>query len=78
MKASLSAGTRAANTSKSSAIFMPTKTTLLITAPPPGLLVDLARRRPDWCVLEIGDAPPPEAIDGRVWGFIDWLCPSLS
>jgi two-component system, OmpR family, phosphate regulon response regulator PhoB len=57
---------------------MPNKTTLLITAPPPGLIVDLARRRPDWCVMEIGDAPPPEAIDGRVWGFIDWLCPSLS
>jgi two-component system phosphate regulon response regulator PhoB len=57
---------------------MPNKTTLLITAPPPGLLADIARRRPDWRVVEIGDAPPPDAIDGRVWGFIDWLCPSLS
>ncbi len=53
-------------------------TTLLITAPPPGLLADLSRRRPDWRVIPLGDAPPSEAMQGRVWGFIDWLCPSLS
>jgi two-component system phosphate regulon response regulator PhoB len=53
-------------------------TTLLITAPPPGLLADLSRRRPEWRVIPLGDAPPDEPMRGPVWGFIDWLCPSLS
>jgi two-component system phosphate regulon response regulator PhoB len=53
-------------------------TTLLITAPPAGLLADLSHRRPHWRVIPLGDVPPPGPIGGRVWGFIDWLCPSLS
>lgn len=57
---------------------MDQQTTLLITAPPAGLLADISRRRPGWRVIALGDAPPDEPIDGRVCGFIDWLCPSLS
>lgn len=55
-----------------------TSTTLLITAPPPQLLADIARRRPDWQVVPLGDRPPEGAIGATVWGFIDWLCPTMS
>jgi two-component system phosphate regulon response regulator PhoB len=54
------------------------ETTLLITAPPAGLLADISRRRPDWRVIPLGDMPPSNPLSGRVWGFIDWLCPNLS
>lgn len=53
-------------------------TTLLLTAPPAGLLADIARKRPDWDIVVLGDVPPSGPIGGRVWGFIDWLCPSMS
>lgn len=53
-------------------------TTLLLTAPPPGLLADIARKRPGWEVVPLGDTPPAGPFGGRVWGFIDWLCPSMS
>ena len=57
---------------------MTTPTTLLLTAPPPGLLADIARNRPDWRVLALGDMPPTEPLGEKVWGFVDWLCPTIS
>lgn len=60
------------------AIHMNHDTTLLITAPPPGLLADISSRRPDWRVMPLGEVPPEGPLPGKVWGFIDWLCPSLS
>jgi len=52
-------------------------TTLLLTAPPAGLLADIARKRPGWEIVPLGDVPPAGPLDGRVWGFIDWLCPTM-
>lgn len=57
---------------------MPNSTTLLITSPPPGLLADIARQRPAWNLLPLGDQPPPQVPQGKVWGFVDWLCPTMS
>ena len=57
---------------------MTTQTTLLLTSPPAGLLADIARNRPDWRVLALGDLPPPEPLGDKVWGFVDWLCPTIS
>lgn len=53
-------------------------TTLLLTAPPAGLLADIARKRPGWEIVPLGDTPPAGPLDGRIWGFIDWLCPTMS
>ncbi|MDE2435749.1 MAG: response regulator transcription factor [Sphingomonadales bacterium] len=57
---------------------MNTPTTLLITAPPPQLLADIARRRPDWHVVPLGEQLPEYPVGGHLWGFIDWLCPTMS
>ena len=57
---------------------MTTQTTLLLTSPPAGLLADLARNRPEWRVLALGDLPPAEPLGDKVWGFVDWLCPTIS
>ncbi|MCC6925348.1 response regulator transcription factor [Novosphingobium sp.] len=53
-------------------------TTLLLTAPPAGLLADIARKRPGWEIVPLEELPPSGPLDGRVWGFIDWLCPTMS
>ena len=57
---------------------MPQRTTLLITSPPAGLLADIARQRPDWSLLPLGDQPPQLVPSGKIWGFVDWLCPTMS
>ena len=57
---------------------MPHRTTLLITSPPAGLLTELARQRPEWSLVPLGDQPPTEVTPGKVWGFVDWLCPTMS
>ena len=57
---------------------MNNQTTLLLTAPPAGLLADIARRRPAWEIVPLGDVPPPGPLPGRVWAFVDWLCPTMS
>lgn len=57
---------------------MPSSTTLLITSPPAGLLADVARQRPQWNLLPLGDQPPQQVPQGKVWGFVDWLCPTMS
>lgn len=53
-------------------------TTLLLTAPPAGLLADIARKRPGWEIVPLGDVPPTAPLEGRIWGFVDWLCPTMS
>ena len=53
-------------------------TTLLITSPSPGLLADIARQRPDWSLVPLGGQSPPQILVGKVWGFVDWLCPTMS
>lgn len=57
---------------------MDSRTTLLLTSTPPALIADLARRRPDWDLVPLSDGPPVAPLEGRVWGFVDWLCPSMS
>jgi two-component system phosphate regulon response regulator PhoB len=57
---------------------MESPATLLITSPPSGLLADIAGRHPLWRVIPLADSPPEGMLTGKVWGFIDWLCPSLS
>lgn len=57
---------------------MDKSTTLLLTSSSAGLLADIARRRPDWKIVPIGEVPPAENLGGRVWGFVDWLCPAMS
>lgn len=57
---------------------MTNQTTLLITAPPPRLLAEIARKRPGWHVVPLGDEVPGLAPDNPLWGFIDWLCPTMS
>ncbi len=61
-----------------SARSMETSNTLLITSPQAGLLADIAMRHPAWRVIPIDDSPPEISLTGKVWGFIDWLCPNLS
>lgn len=57
---------------------MTSHTTLLITSPPPGLIADLGRQRPDWSIVKLGENPPDAPLGGTVWGFVDWLCPTMS
>lgn len=57
---------------------MTASTTLLITAPPPRLLAELALRRPDWQVVPLDDRPLDHPVGNALWGFIDWLCPAMS
>ena len=51
---------------------------LLITSPHPGLVSDIASKRPGWRILSLGDVPPSSRLEGKVWGFIDWLGQSMS
>ncbi|MFM5884319.1 MAG: response regulator transcription factor [Novosphingobium sp.] len=53
------------------------QTTLLITAPAQHLLSDLTRQRPAWHVIPLTEQLP-DRIDGAIWGFIDWLGPTMS
>ncbi|MFM5948277.1 MAG: response regulator transcription factor [Novosphingobium sp.] len=57
---------------------MDNQTTLLLTSTPPALVADLVRRRPDWEIVALEEGPPDAALPGKVWGFVDWLCPSMS
>lgn len=52
--------------------------TLLITEPPRQLVMDIARSRPGWTVIELGTQPPPDLPPGECWGFVDWLLPEIS
>ena len=57
---------------------MPNHLSLLITSPSAGLLADIARQRPEWSLFPLSDRPPAQVPSGKVWGFVDWLCPTLS
>ncbi|MEN9683340.1 MAG: hypothetical protein RLZZ427_1091 [Pseudomonadota bacterium] len=59
---------------------MTTSTRLLLTSPSPQIIAELARRQPDWQVLPLGDQDQDYDLPpgGPIWGFIDWLCPSMS
>lgn len=57
---------------------MDMNTTVWITDPQPGLLAELRQRRPTWRLQELAGPQPPEAADGKVWAFIDWICPQMS
>lgn len=57
---------------------MAQQTTLLITSPSPGLVADIAKARPNWSLIPISDQPFALVPGGQVWGFIDWLCPTIS
>lgn len=57
---------------------MTQETLLLITAPPPQLLADIARDRPDWQVIPLDDPHLHLPAGANIWGFIDWLCPTMS
>ncbi len=57
---------------------MPQHTTVLISSPAPGLLADITRQRPEWSLVSLGDLPPRHVPSGKVWGFVDWLCPTMS
>lgn len=52
--------------------------TILLTAPSAGLVADILRALPGWRVIALDDQPPQEELHGKVWAFIDWLCPKLS
>lgn len=53
-------------------------TTLLLTTPSQGLIDAIARQRPDWEVIALRDAVPDGLTGGAIWGFVDWLCPTMS
>ena len=57
---------------------MPNHMSLLLTSPSNGLLSDIAHRRPEWSLFSLTDWPPAQVPNGKVWAFIDWLCPSMS
>ena len=57
---------------------MPNHMSLLLTSPSNGLLADIAHRRPHWNLFPLTDRPPAQVPGGKVWGFVDWLCPSMS
>ncbi len=57
---------------------MTSVTTLLLTAPAPALLDSLGRQRPDWQLVSIDETVPESALGGSLWGFVDWLCPTMS
>lgn len=52
--------------------------TILLTAPSAGLSAEILREHPAWRVVDLGDLPPKGEMPGKVWAFVDWLCPSLS
>ena len=52
--------------------------TLLVTSPGARLTGDLARQRPDWRLVALSDGPPREAVQGTLWGFVDWLGETMS
>lgn len=57
---------------------MTSATTLLITTPSPVLVDELGNLRPDWLVVPLAEAIPAHLNGGEVWGFIDWVCPTMS
>lgn len=57
---------------------MTASTTLLLTTPSPNLVAELARRKPEWQILPLGDQAPDSPVGASLWGFIDWLCPTMS
>ena len=59
-------------------MLMPHHLSLLLTSPSTGLLADIAHRRPEWTLISITDRPPAQVPSGKLWGFVDWLCPSMS
>lgn len=54
------------------------QTTLLLTSTPASLVANLVRHRPDWQIVALEDVPPAGPFSGKVWAYIDWLCPSMS
>ena len=64
--------------SDSRPLLMPNHLSLLLTSPSNGLLADIAHRRPEWTLFSLTDRPPAQVPSGKVWGFVDWLCPSMS
>jgi two-component system phosphate regulon response regulator PhoB len=57
---------------------MTSQTTVLITAPPDHLLAAIGAERPAWQVMPLGEQIPADLAGASVWGFIDWLCPTMS
>ncbi|MEQ1541130.1 MAG: response regulator transcription factor [Novosphingobium sp.] len=57
---------------------MTSPTTVLITAPPDQLLAAIGAERPDWQIMPLGEHIPADLAGVAVWGFIDWLCPTMS
>ncbi|MFP5395531.1 MAG: response regulator transcription factor [Alphaproteobacteria bacterium] len=53
-------------------------TTILLTSTPPALVAELTHQRPDWQIIALEDAPPVQPLEGKVWVYIDWLCPTMS
>ncbi|WP_296676468.1 response regulator transcription factor [Novosphingobium sp.] len=53
-------------------------TTILITAPSLVLVHSLCEMRPEWQVIPLGESIPDGPIGGAVWGFVDWVCPTIS
>jgi two-component system phosphate regulon response regulator PhoB len=53
-------------------------TNLLLTTPSRDLLADIRKIRPAWHVGELAEAPPEAGPEGKVWCFVDWICPQLS
>lgn len=52
--------------------------TILITAASAALASEIARKRPQWTIVRLDNMPPKIPLSGKIWGFIDWLCPDLS
>ena len=57
---------------------MESPTTILLTAPAADLMSEITRCHPAWRVIPLGEEPPSGQLEGKVWGFVDWLCPNLS
>lgn len=52
--------------------------TIMITAASAALVSEIARKRPHWTLVRLDNMPPKSLVGGKVWGFIDWLCPDVS
>lgn len=53
-------------------------TTVLITDPPPHLISELRQRRPSWRLHDLSELSGADTVEGKVWAFIDWICPQMS